>query len=87
MVRHTGNGVINTVIRAERDFLVAAIDRAAAGIYQVLDRVVSASFEDVVESDNVALDVSIRILDAITDSDLGGKVDDDGRLYSSKIGR
>ena len=69
--------IIHPVIRAERDFLVAAVDAAGAGVDQVLHRMMSASLQDVVESDHVALDIRIRILDAIADTGLSGKVHDD----------
>ena len=69
--------IIHPVVRAKRDFLVAAIDAAGAGIDQVLHRMMSAGLQDVVEPDHVALDVSIRVLDAIADTGLSGKVHDD----------
>ena len=83
--------IIHPVVRAERDFLVAAVDAAGAGVDQVLDPAVPGSpgrsgdavirvparLQDVVEPDHVALDVSIRVLDAIADTRLSGKVHDD----------
>ena len=85
--------IIHPVVRAERDFLVAAVDAAGAGVDQVLDTLVSgipgpgcprnavirvpASLQDVVEPDHVALDVRIRVLDAIADTRLSGQVHDD----------
>ena len=38
---------------------------------------VAAGFEDVVETDEVALDIGSGIGDAVTDSGLGGEIDDD----------
>ena len=85
--------IIHPVVRAERDFLVAAVDAAGAGIDQVLDTLVSgipgpgcpgnavirvpAGLQDVVEPDHIALDVRIRILDTIADTGLSSKVYDD----------
>ena len=46
----------------------------------MLDFVVTASLQDIVETDKVALNVSVRIGDAVTDSCLGGKVYDNGNL-------
>ena len=69
--------IIHPVIRAERDFLVAAVYAAGTGIDQVLDGMMPASLQDVVEPDHVALDVRIRVLDAITDTGLRGEVHDD----------
>lgn len=68
-------GVIDLVIFTERDFLVAAIHAAGAGINQMLNRPVAAGFKYVVESDEVAFDVGTGIGDAVSDSGLGGKVD------------
>ena len=46
----------------------------------MLDLVVTAGLQDIVESDKVALNVSIRIGDAVADSCLSGKVHDNGNL-------
>lgn len=46
----------------------------------MLDFVVTAGLQDIVESDKVALDISIRIGDAVADSCLGGKVHDYSNL-------
>ena len=69
--------IINPVVRAERDFLVAAVDATGAGIDQVLDRMMPASLQDVVEPDHVALDIGVRVLDAITDTSLSRQIHDD----------
>ena len=75
--RVQAHGIIHPVIRAERDFLVSAIHAAGAGIDQVLDRMMPAGLQDVVEPDHVALDVRVRVLNAIADTGLSGKVHDD----------
>ena len=46
----------------------------------MLDLMVTASLQDIVESDKVALNISIRISDAVADSCLSGKVHDNGNL-------
>ena len=46
----------------------------------MLDFVVTASLQDIVETDKVALYVSIGIGDAVADSCLGSKVHDNGNL-------
>ena len=69
--------IIHPIIRAERDFFVAAVHAARAGIDQMLHRMMPAGFKDVVEPDHVALDIGIRVLDAITDARLSGQVHDD----------
>lgn len=46
----------------------------------MLDFKVSAGFQDVVESDEVALDVGVGVCDGIADASLGGEVHDDGEV-------
>ena len=69
--------IIHPVIRAERDLLVAAVDATGAGIDQMLHRMMPAGLQDVVEPDHIALDVGIRVLNAIADTRLSGEVHDD----------
>ena len=69
--------IIHPIVRAERDFLVAAVHAAGAGVDQVLHRMMPTGFQDVVEPDHVALDVRIRVLDAIADTGLCCQVYDD----------
>ena len=69
--------IIHPVVRAERDFLVAAIHAAGAGVDQMLHWMMPASLQDVVEPDHVALNISVRILDAIADTRLSSQVHDD----------
>ncbi len=83
--------IIHPIVRAERDFLVTTVDAAGAGVDEVLDSLVSgipgragndvirvpAGLQNVVEPDHVALDIRIRVLDAITDTRLSRKVHDD----------
>lgn len=40
---------------------------------------VSASLQDVVETNKIRLDIGIRIFDATAHPGLGGKIDDNGR--------
>ena len=40
----------------------------------------TAGFQNVVESDEVALDVGVRVRDGIADAGLGGEVHDDGEV-------
>ena len=75
-----GYGVVHLVVSRVRHLLVTAIDRRGRGIDQMLDFVVTASLQDIVETDKVALYVSVRIGDAVTDSCLSGKVHDNGNL-------
>ena len=73
--------IIHPVVRAERDFLVAAVDAAGAGVDQMLYRMMPAGLQDIVEPDHVALDVSIRVFDAIADTSLSGQVHDDIEVF------
>ena len=68
------DGVIHLVLRGIGYLLVAAIDRGATGIDQVLYFVVAASLQNVVETYQVTLDVAIRIGNAVTDTSLGSEV-------------
>lgn len=65
---------VHAVLLGERHLLVAAVDRAGAGVGEVLDRVVAAGLEDVEEADEVALEVCAGILDGVADTGLGGEV-------------
>ena len=69
--------IIHPVICAERDLLVAAVDAAGAGVDQVLYRMMTTGLQDVVEPDHIALDIRIRVLDAIADTGLSSKVHND----------
>lgn len=46
----------------------------------MLDLVVTAGLQDIIETDKVALNVSVGIGDAVADSCLSGKVHDNGNL-------
>ena len=46
----------------------------------MLDFVVTAGLQDIVESDKVALNVRVGIGDAVADSSLSGKIHDNGNL-------
>ena len=92
--RIQAHGIVHPVVSAERDFLVPAVDAAGTGVDQVLHPLVSeipgragndvirvpAGLQDVVEADHVALDIGIRILDAIADTGLSSQVNDDVEL-------
>ena len=69
--------IVHAVVDAERDLLVATINGTAAGIDQVLDRVMPTGFKDVVEAHHVALDVGVGVLDAVADARLCRKVHHD----------
>ena len=73
-------GVIDFVVGGVRDFLVAAVHAGGASVDEVFDFVVAAGFQNVVESDEVALDVGVRVRDGIADAGLCGEVHDDGEV-------
>jgi len=54
----------------EWDFQVVAINTGTARKYQVLDMVVAAGFEDIEKADDIALDICLRVLDAIPNASL-----------------
>ena len=74
------DGVVDAVFDAEGDLLVAAVDAAGGGVDEVLNRVMPAGFEDVVEAEDVALDVGVGVVDGVADAGLGGEVDDNIEL-------
>ena len=77
-------GVVYLVVCRIGHFLVAAIYGRGRGIDQMLHHVVAAGLEDVVESDEVALDVGVGIGDAVAHACLGGEVDHYGYLVFSE---
>ena len=72
--------VIDLVVGGIRNLLVAAVHAGGARVHEVLNLIVAACFQDVVETDEVALDVGIRVRDGIADTGLGGEVHDDGKV-------
>lgn len=68
---------VHAVLLGERHLLVAAVDRAGAGVDEVPDRVVAAGLEHVEEADEVALEVGARVLDGVAHARLGGEVHHD----------
>ena len=69
------HGVVYLVVCRIGHFLIAAIDGRGRGIDQMFHFVVAARLEDVVESDEVALDIGVGIGDAVAHTCLGGEVD------------
>ena len=83
--RVEGDRVIYLVFYCEGHFFVATIYRGAGSVDQVLDACgsvvigMSAGFEDVVESDQVAFDVDVRVINGVADAGLSGQIDYDRR--------
>ena len=66
--------MIGALVHGERHFRVGAIDRTRRGEHEVLHAVPPAAFQDVERSDQVALDVGMRIFDRIAYARLRRKV-------------
>ena len=79
------DGVVHHVVGGVRHLPVGAVDAGRGGVDQMLHAgassvvAVAAGLQDVVESDQVALYVRVRIGDAVPDPCLGSQVDHDGR--------
>ena len=90
--RVEGDRVVDFVFHCEGHFFVATVYGGAGGVDQVLDAGgsvvvgVTACFEDVVEADEVALDVDVRVVDRVADAGLRREVYDDVRLVGVKGG-
>jgi hypothetical protein len=67
--------VIDVVMLRKGHALVAAVDAGTAGIQEMLDAVVAAAFENIDETDHVAVDVGMRILQRVAHAGLGGEID------------
>ena len=68
--------VIDVVVDSERHLRVRAVDGRRRRIHEVLDRVVAAALEDVRETDDVRVDVRVRIHERVANAGLGGEVHD-----------
>ena len=69
------HGVVYLVVCRIGHLLIAAIDGRGRGIDQMFHFVVAARLENVVESDEVALDIGVGVGDAVAHACLGGQVD------------
>ena len=67
--------VVHRLPLMERQIAIAAVDRAAGGVHQILGAVVTASLKDVAEPHQVALDVSRRVLQRVPHPRLGRQID------------
>lgn len=89
--------IVHTVFYAERDFLIAAIDGAGAGINQMLDSFIGipgrawndafrmpAGLQNIVEPNHIGLDISIRVLNRIPNSSLRSQVHYNIKVILSK---
>ena len=65
---------VDAVLLGERHLLVAAVDRAGAGVDQVLHGVMATGLEDVEEAYKITFQVGTRVLDGVADSRLSCEV-------------
>ena len=66
--------MVHRLTLMKRQIAVAAINRAARGIHQVLSAMVTAAFQDVAKPHQIALDVSRRVLQGVPNTGLGRKI-------------
>lgn len=76
--------VVHLVICGVRHLLVRAIDGGAGSVHQMFHRIMAAGFENVVEANHVALDVSVRVRDGITNTCLCAEVHHNVRVILLK---
>ena len=62
--------VIHLIIGGVRHLLIASIDGTGRSVHQMLHRIVTAGFQNVIEANHVALDVSIRVGNGVANSRL-----------------
>ena len=78
--------VVHLVVCRIRYFLVGSVYGRRRGIDQMLHFVVAACLKDVVESDEIALNIGIRIGDAVAHPGLGREIDyDSGAVVREKL--
>ena len=68
--------MVRTVMLAERHSRVCAIDAAGAGVDQMRRTCVPARFEHIGEADQVALDIGVRIFEAVANTGLRREMND-----------
>ena len=91
-VRHQLVGLLTGGVKAHRmihrltfikgQIAVAAIHRAAGGIHQIANTMMSTALKDVTKANEIALDVGRRILNRITHTSLGCQIHHHLRLFS-----
>ena len=74
------DGIIDFILCAEGNLFVAAIHAAAGSVDQMIHRVVPARLQNVIEADEIALNVHIRMFNRITDTSLSRQIDHNGRF-------
>jgi len=78
--------VVYILVYRKRHGGVGTVDAGAAGIHQVFDSMVTAAFQNVCKTDDVAVDVGQRVFYGIAHPGLGGKVNHTLGLVRGKSG-
>ena len=73
--------MVNRLLLMERQIAVPAIHRTARGVYEVFGAVVAATFKQMAKSHQIALDLSRRVLQGVTNTGLSGQVDHNRRFF------
>ena len=86
--------MVHIMVHRERHGSVGAIHTGTAGIHQMFNAIVTASFKDVCKADDVAIDVRQWVVNGIANTGLRGKVHHalwlvrfKGVLYGLAIGK
>ena len=76
--------MIHRLLFVKRQIAVAAIHRAAGGIDQILNAVVTTAFKDVAKTHQIALDVGRWIFQRIANTRLGRQIHHHARCLCRK---
>lgn len=76
--------MIDIVMHREWHARICAIHRTGRGIHQVLDAVMAAAFQDVHKTQQVGIDVSVRIFQRVTHPCLRSQIHDALRLIANE---
>ena len=80
--RIQADGMVHGVGLAVREFVVQAVNATRTGIDQVGDRKAAASFQNVEEAHQIALDVGLRLFDGVTDTGLRRQMADGPEAFA-----
>ena len=79
-----GNRVVDVVMHGKRHPGVCTIDRRRRSVDEVADLLLPATFQDVHKTDDIGIDIGMRIGQGVTDTGLGCKIDHDIKLMFNK---
>lgn len=79
--RVEGDGVVHIISRGQRHFLIQSVHAGAGGVGQVPDLVVAAALQYIGESDDIAIDIRLRVDEAVAHARLCGQVDYGIKLF------